>query len=126
VKGVIRLPQSKPDFGRLSDPTPVSGGELIHTWNLANLEQMSEQMPYPLVGVYIQASPDPVWTRPPFRTAPDIDLTEGSHLSYALQWFTFAVILAVGYPFYILREERGSQQKRSNQTPGAKQLEEVV
>ena len=30
---------------------------------------------------------------------------EGSHFGYALQWFTFAVILFVGYPFYLKKQE---------------------
>ena len=34
-----------------------------------------------------------------------IELTEGSHFGYALQWFTFAVILFVGYPFYLRKQE---------------------
>ena len=36
---------------------------------------------------------------------PDIELTEGSHFGYALQWFTFASILFIGYPFYLRKQE---------------------
>lgn len=106
VAGVMRLPQSKPDIGHISDPTPIPGGERIKTWNLANISQMAQQMPYPLMGVYIQESPDASWSRLPYRTEPELDLTEGSHMSYALQWFTFAATLAIGYPYYVQREER--------------------
>jgi cytochrome oxidase assembly protein ShyY1 len=31
------------------------------------------------------------------------ELTEGSHLSYAVQWFLFAVVVAVGYPILLRR-----------------------
>jgi len=113
VSGMIRAPQSKPDFGRIADPTPVTGGERIKIWKLANLDQMAKQMPFPLLGVYIQQSPNPSWTRLPYRTEPEPDLTEGSHMSYAMQWFTFAIILAIGYPLYVQREERGSLKGRS-------------
>ena len=115
ISGVIRLSEAKPDFGNLEDPTPVPGGERIKSWNLANLDQMAQQLPYPILNVYLQASPDPSWTQLPYRTEPELDLTEGSHLSYALQWFSFAAILAVGYPLYLRREEHGVQKKEYQQ-----------
>jgi len=34
-----------------------------------------------------------------------VELTEGSHFGYALQWFSFAAILFVGYPFYLRKQE---------------------
>ena len=42
----------------------------------------------------------------PYRTQLELDLNEGSHLGYAFQWFTFALILAIGYPIYVSREEK--------------------
>jgi surfeit locus 1 family protein len=36
------------------------------------------------------------------------DLLEGSHQSYALQWFAFALIALVGYPMLLWRTVRGS------------------
>lgn len=117
VSGVIRLPQSKPDYGRLADPTPIPGQAPLKVWNLANLSQMARQMPGPLLDVYIQQSPDPSWLQLPYRTEPDLDLTEGSHMSYALQWFTFAAILAVGYPLYVKRENQRTSKKISETVP---------
>lgn len=37
------------------------------------------------------------------------DLSEGSHLSYAIQWFLFAAIGLVGYPLLIRNSARGSE-----------------
>jgi surfeit locus 1 family protein len=125
ISGVIRLSQIKPDFGSINDPTPVPGGERIKRWNLVNLDQMAQQLPYPILDVYLQASPDPSWTRLPYRTEPELDLTDGSHLSYALQWFTFAAILAVGYPLYLRREENGAQKKEYQQTTSSN-TEELI
>jgi surfeit locus 1 family protein len=31
------------------------------------------------------------------------DLSDGPHLSYAIQWFSFATIALVGYPIYVRR-----------------------
>ncbi len=106
VNGVIRAPQSRPDFGRISDPTPVPGGPFQKAWNLANVTQMAKQVPYPLLGIYIQQAPDPSWTALPYRSLPVLDLTEGPHQSYAIQWFSFAAVLGLGYPIFILREEK--------------------
>lgn len=125
VSGVIRLPQSKPDIGHITDPTPVPGGERIKTWNLANLSQMAQQMPSPLMGIYIQESPDPSWTQLPYRTEPELDLTDGPHLGYALQWFTFAAILAVGYPLYVQREEQNSLKDKLKKAASLKSKESV-
>ena len=111
VSGILRRPQSRPDFGRISDPTPAAG-ERLTAWNLANLEQMQQQMPYRLLPAYIQQSPDPAWVEMPYRSVTEVEITEGPHLGYAIQWFTFAAILVFGYPVFILKEE-----KRSASTP---------
>ena len=114
VTGVIRQQQIKPDFGRISDPTPVPGQGRLVAWNLSNLEQMQRQLPYPILSVYIQQSPDPVWTGMPYRREPNLELTEGPHLGYAIQWFTFAGILFLGYPFFIHRDEQRSHKEQAN------------
>ncbi len=104
VRGVIRLSQSKADFGSIGDPL----GRL-EIWNLVNLPRIQEQITHSLLPVYIQQSPAGSLVaaspsaRPPFpiRNKLELDLSEGSHLGYALQWFTFATILAIGYPFFV-------------------------
>ncbi len=106
VRGVIRSSQSKPDFGGRIDPTPAPGEGVLKAWHLVNLERIAAQLPYPILPIYIQQSPDPSWVGPPFRSQPHLDLSEGPHLGYAIQWFTFASILGLGYPFFIHRRER--------------------
>ena len=39
--------------------------------------------------------------------APLPELTEGPHLNYAIQWFAFATIAAVGYVILVRREVKG-------------------
>jgi surfeit locus 1 family protein len=106
VRGVIRASQDAPDFGRRADPTPVPGGEPLKAWYFANIGAISQQVPYPLLPVYIQQAPDAVHTGLPYRTQPVLELTEGPHLGYAIQWFTFGIILGLGYPLFISRQER--------------------
>lgn len=118
VRGVIRRPQTKPDFGGVPDPPLASGQTRLDAWNIVNLERISQQVSVPLLAAYIQQSPGSTQTVPPYRTEPQLDLTEGPHFSYALQWFTFAAILAVGYPIYVRRADQ-QKRRRDNGTPQA-------
>jgi len=104
VAGQIRRGQGKPAFGGIADALPADGSKL-HVWNNADIEQIANQLPYPVLLVYIQQRPDPLDEEPPIPFQPDLELTEGSHFGYALQWFTFAAILFVGYPFFIRKQE---------------------
>lgn len=111
VTGMIRRGQEKPDFGGVPDPTLQPGEYRLDAWNVVNLNRIQDQTSYNLLPVYIQQAPDPAWNSLPYRSLPEIELSEGSHLSYAIQWFTFAAILAGGYPFFLrrqLRSERGA------------------
>lgn len=100
VRGMIRASRSQPDFGGVADPPPVAG-ETLHAWNNVNVARIDQQVSYPLLPIYIQQAPDPAWNRLPYRDLPTLELSEGSHLGYAIQWFLFAVILALGYPMYV-------------------------
>lgn len=108
VKGVIRASQSKPEIGGRADQVPAPGAGKLMAWNLVNVPGIGSQIDYPLLPVYIQQAPDPAWTSLPYRSLPELELTEGPHLGYALQWFSFAAILIIGYPFFIRREEKAS------------------
>ena len=104
VNGQIRLGQSKPSLGGVADALPGNGSRL-EIWNNANVEQMAGQVPYPILPIYIQLNSDASDTEPPIPFQPEIDLTEGPHFGYAMQWFTFAAILFLGYPIYVRRQE---------------------
>ncbi len=104
VTGQIRLGQSKPAFGGVADALPADGSPLW-VWNNGDLEKIALQMPYPILKVYIQPNVNPEDEVPPVPYQPTVELTEGSHFGYALQWFTFATILFVGYPFYLRKQE---------------------
>jgi len=101
VRGVLRRPQTRADFGNITDPA----GRLT-AWNLINLPRIAEQVTRPLLPVYIQQTPNPAWTNLPYRSEPKFDLTEGSHFGYALQWFGFACLLALGYPLYVRNTQK--------------------
>lgn len=103
VTGQIRLGQGKPAFGGVADVLPADGSPLW-MWNNGDIENIALQMPYPIYAVYIQPNIDPADETPPIPYQPTVELTEGSHFGYALQWFTFATILFMGYPFFLRKQ----------------------
>jgi len=105
VSGMIRASENKPDFGRRTDPIPMPGEAPLKAWHLANVIGISKQIPYELLPIYVQQLPSSGWDGMPYRSEPDLELTEGSHFGYAIQWFSFAGVLGIGYLFYIRREE---------------------
>ncbi len=115
VNGVIRLSQTRAELGRRSDPTPAEGDSPLKTWNFVNIPRLAEQMKKSLLPVYIQQAPDPAWSGLPHRSQPELDLSEGPHMGYALQWFLFAAILGIGYPFYLQRQEARQKSDKSSQ-----------
>ena len=106
VNGIIRRSQTKPRIGGRADQIPAEGEPPLQAWNWINVGGIAGQLPYELLPVYLQGSPEPSRNQMPYRTQLELDLNEGSHLGYAFQWFTFALILAIGYPIYVSREEK--------------------
>jgi surfeit locus 1 family protein len=104
LAGQLRLGQTKPAFGGVPDTLPAAGTKL-ELWNNADVAHIAKQLPYPVLPVYIQPNVDPNDTQPPIPYQPTVDLTEGPHLGYAFQWFTFATVLFAGYPFYLRKQE---------------------
>jgi len=104
LEGQIRLGQAKPDLGGVPDATLAPGQTRLDFWNIVNLERIREQVPYPLLDVFVQPDVDLQDVEPPIPYQPEIELTEGSHQGYAIQWFTYATILVTGYPFYVRRQ----------------------
>ena len=104
LQGQIRLGQTKPDLGGVPDPTLTPGQTGLDFWSIVNLERIQGQVPYPLLNVFVQPDVDLEDTEPPVPYQPDIELTEGSHQGYAIQWFTYATILVVGYPFFVRKQ----------------------
>jgi surfeit locus 1 family protein len=104
-----RLRRAETDFSINEWLHPDPDGEL-DTWNNLNIERIAKQMEAPLLPVYLQLIPKAEQTDPPFASQPSLDLSEGPHLGYAIQWFIFAALLLIGYPLYVQRQERKSGQ----------------
>lgn len=99
VEGVIRLTET----ARNVDPPERAQ----QTWFRINVEAIERQMPYELLPVYVlQAPPEAGNQSLPYRQVPVVDLSEGPHLSYAVQWAAFALMLGIGYVVYVRRQEQ--------------------
>ena len=105
ITGQIRNGTSKPFFGGVVDPVLNSDVDRPLILNNLDLEIIGEQLPYEIMDVYIQQDQNEGDQTPPIPYQPELDLTEGPHFGYALQWFTFAIILCIGYPFYVRKQE---------------------
>lgn len=71
-------------------------------WYRVDIDAIQRQMPYELLPIYVRQAPPPEGNLAlPYRSAPEVDLSEGSHLSYALQWFIFSVGLGVAYVIFV-------------------------
>ncbi len=80
-------------------------------WYWLDVEAIATQMPYDLLPVAFQLAPEEgrAPAALPVRVAPEVDLSEGNHLSYALQWYAFALIAGIVYIALVRREEREPQ-----------------
>jgi len=47
---------------------------------------------------------------------PPPEVSEGSHQSYAWQWFSFTAILLIGYPLLLRRSLRSAQERAGTPT----------
>jgi surfeit locus 1 family protein len=104
-----RLRRAETDFSINEWLHPDPAGDL-DTWNNLNLERIATQMETRLLPVYLQLIPEEEQTDPPFASLPSLDLSEGPHLGYAIQWFIFASLLLIGYPMYVQRQEVKHEQ----------------
>lgn len=103
VDGIARAPQVRPDAPLAPIDVPLPGETRIAAWVRADVAAIQRQVSAPLLPLYVEALPTPA--DPPLPAPADPRrLDEGPHLGYALQWFTFAAIVGVGYVLLIRSE----------------------
>jgi surfeit locus 1 family protein len=109
VEGIVR-PEEDPPEGWLARfaPRDPPEGPLRKSFYV-DVERFAAQLPYPLEPVYLQLTgqePAGERTLPLAPRPPELD--RGTHLSYALQWFSFALIGLVGYLLLLRRTARAA------------------
>ncbi|MGD8856415.1 MAG: SURF1 family protein [Chloroflexota bacterium] len=106
INGVVQLSQVL-SGGRTAE---VDGPQ--QRWYRVEIEAIQEQMPYRLLPFYlVQTPPDGVQEDLPYRVSVDYDLSEGPHLGYAIQWFLFATVLAIGYMRFVSTQDGRSKNQ---------------
>ena len=81
-------------------------GRTANEWYRVDVAAIEAQLPYELYPFYIVQSPtDEVNQQLPYKAARNIDLSEGPHLSYAVQWFIFSGLLGVIYVVLVKRRQ---------------------
>jgi surfeit locus 1 family protein len=112
VQGVFRRSLNKGEMGSaVRDPTLTPGQTSLDYWNFVNLPRIQEQMPYPLLDMYIQQAPGTDPEALPHSLLEQPDLDPGTHIGFALQWFFYAGLLLVGYPVWLRRQKKPSQNR---------------
>jgi surfeit locus 1 family protein len=86
-------------------PIPDPAGDT--TWRRLDREVAADRTPVAPLPVYLQLLPaaEPGAGAPPLPE-PIPELSEGSHLGYALQWFSFAAIAVIGLGVMLTRRDR--------------------
>lgn len=102
VEGWVRPTQLRGALG----PRDPDTGRLV-TMSRVDIDRIAEQVPYELEPVYLSLLAADTGELPVPAPPPSFD-DEGSHLAYAIQWFSFALIGLVGYFFLIRRNARRS------------------
>lgn len=102
VQGILQPTRRRPDGSISILPEDTTTG-----WFRLDIDAIGQTLPYELLPVVLQLTPEPGRTPEelPRRIQPDIAISEGNHFSYALQWFSFAVIAGVVYIAIVRREE---------------------
>ena len=102
VEGWVRPTQLRGSLG----PTDPAEGRLV-SMSRVDIERIEQQVDYDLEPVYLSAIGSQADELPVPAPQPTFD-DEGSHLPYAIQWFSFALIGLIGYFFLIRRSARRS------------------
>ena len=73
------------------------------TWARLDLAALRARLPYSLAPIYLRQLPDTTLPRFPRRLDP-LPLDDGPHLSYAIQWFAFA-LMAIVFGGVVLKQK---------------------
>ncbi len=96
ISGRVQPSQILPN--QTANQTSAGPQEAKSEWHRIDIDAIQGQMPYHLLPIYLLEAPGPGGNASlPYRIEPEVDLSEGPHMGYALQWFAFAIVAGVVY-----------------------------
>lgn len=116
VYGILRKSQPRRGMSP-EDSTPSLAGPRIDAWHRVDLPKIRQQLPFPLLTVFLEEDTPPGAEPRQFpKPLPEISLDEGSHMVYAIQWFAFAFITVAGYIGVYVQRTTEKSDLTSNST----------
>lgn len=112
ITGLVRVPAVRVSGLSPRDPPLSAAQPRLDGWFWLDTRAIQGQMPYPLLPVVIVQAPEPGAAGLPLRDY-NLQFDDGPHLSYAIQWFSFAAIAIIGPLVYWRRERRPSAGRQS-------------
>lgn len=114
IEGWLAPTQERGSIG----PTDPADGRLA-VLSRVDVGRLGSQLEYPLLPMYLNLVVQDPPGAGPYPTRVEVPgPSEGPHLSYAIQWFTFSTIAALGYPM-ILRKVARERSTRPDQAKHA-------
>lgn len=98
VSGLIASAQTLRRTGSSNTSSTRPDNEIFRV----DVAAIQEQLPYQLLPFYIVQGPNEL-DELPIRQLPEIDLSEGPHLGYAIQWFLFTIVTVSLYVVMVRR-----------------------
>lgn len=103
IEGVTLPSQSQPQIPFFPPPPTGTTNDPRTSWPALDVGAISGQIPYELLSVYVTVTePVPAEASMPIPDPP-LELSDGPHLGYAIQWFSFALIALVGGSYWVWR-----------------------
>ena len=104
IQGVARATQPYTAGSGPADPPLSPERPRLDAWFRVDIDRIQQQIKEPLLPVFVELQPiEGAQPQLPIPSKTE-SLGLGSHLGYAFQWFSFALILLVGYVILMYRK----------------------
>jgi surfeit locus 1 family protein len=113
IEGIVRKTQPRRSTLGAEDKVPADGP--LRSWFRVDIDRIMDQVSYPLMPFFVEQLPRQGAPDLPFPQ-PNTELSEGSHMNYAIQWFSFAIILVCGYAALVATRSHNQPGHQGNAT----------
>lgn len=110
IVGIIRNPKSDDKIVKTSKKSDSNPKFFLYV----ELDLYQKQVEFDVLPIYIQLSGNQKLEKP-IPQIEEIEISEGPHFGYALQWFFFASLLGFGYPFFVRKQLREKKRETGNE-----------